>query len=355
MEARHLRHLGAGASAGELGIAAGGRRVHGPLRRMRIGLGAFALVLVGGTIGYVVLGFSVLDAVYQTVVTVTTVGLGPVRPLHTAGKVFTIVLILVGVGTALYTFSSVLEMLIEGHMRDLMRRRRMERAIDRMSGHVIVCGWGRVGREVARFLSTSGREVVVIDRNPDRIDTVPYPYVHGDVTEDRTLEEAGIARAATLVAALETDADNLYVTLSSRAVRPDLQIIARARNESSEPKLLRAGADRVVNPQQLGGDRMASLVTQPHVVDFIDVVMHDGTLEFRLAEVPVGRASPIAGNTLSASRVHDRTGALVLAVRRGGDFVANPSAHLEIEPGDVMIGVGTADQLEQLSRFAAQP
>lgn len=329
--------------------------MRGPLRRVEIGLAAFVVVLIAGTVGYLALGFGLLDAVYQTVVNVTTVGLGPARPLHASGKVFTIFLILLGVGTALYTFSSVLEVLIEGHMRELMRRRRMERSIGHLSGHVIVCGWGRVGREVARFLSTSGRDVVVVDRNPERLAAVPHLYVHGDVSEDSTLEEAGIARAATLVAALETDADNLYVTLSSRTIRPDLQIIARARNESSEPKLIRAGANRVVNPQQLGGDRMAALVTQPHVVDFIDVVMHDGSLEFRLAEVAVGTESPLAGTSLSSSLVHDRTGALVLAIRRNdGEFLTNPSVHVEIETGDVLIGVGTADQLEALSRFAGQ-
>ena len=232
----------------------------------------------------------------------------------------------------------------------------MDRDIGQMKGHVVVCGWGRVGREVARFLAASGRDVVVIDRNPERLTDVPYPTVLGDVTEDRILEEAGIRRAATLVAALETDADNLYVTLASRTIRPDLQIIARARNESSEPKLLRAGADRVVNPQQLGGDRMAALVTQPHVVDFMDVVMHDGTLEFRLEEIGVTKQSPLTGSTLSAARVHERTGALVLAIRRPDDsFLTNPSAETRIEVGDVLISVGTAQQLETLTRFAAGP
>ena len=326
------------------------------MRRVRIGLAAFVLVLAAGTVGYLALGFGLLDALYQTVVNVTTVGQGPLHPLHTGGKVFTILLVLVGVGTALYTFSAVLEVLIEGHMRDLMRRRRMERDVERMSGHVIVCGWGRVGREVARFLANSGRDVVVIDRNGERLTDSPFPSVVGDVTEDRTLEEAGIQRAATLVAALETDADNLYVTIASRSIRADLQIIARARNESSEPKLMRAGADRVVNPQQLGGDRMAALVTQPHVVDFVDVVMHDGSLEFRLEEVVVGPGSPLMGNTLSSALVHDRTGALVLAIRRrDNSFVTNPSAYTQIEAGDVLISVGTAEQLESLGRFANEP
>jgi len=327
--------------------------MQGPLRRVRIGLAALALVVVAGTVGYLILGFDLLNSVYQTVLTVTTVGFETNRPLPAGAKVFTIVLILVGVGTALYTFSAVLEVLIEGHMRDLVRRRRMERDIDRMSQHIIVCGWGRVGREVARFLAASGCEIVIVDRDAARLETVPYASVVGDVTDDETLLSAGIGRAATLVAALDTDADNLYVTLASRSMRPDLQIIARARSDSSEPKLLRAGADRVVNPQQLGGDRMASFVTQPHVVDFVDVVMHDGTLEFRLEESTVLKNSPLAGSTLSSAQVRDRTGALILAIRRlDGGFVTNPSSQDVVEAGDVLIGIGSAEQLEALARFA---
>jgi voltage-gated potassium channel len=232
----------------------------------------------------------------------------------------------------------------------------MERDISRMSGHVIVCGWGRVGREVASFLANAGRDVVVVDRDTERLGQVPFPAVSGDVTDDETLHQAGIDRATTLVAALDTDADNLYVTVAGKSMRPDLQIIARARNESSEPKLVRAGADRVVNPQQLGGDRMASFVTQPHVVDFVDVVMHDGTLEFRLEELTVASASPLAGSTLRSAHLRDRTGALVLAIRRpDGGFLTNPAPEDVIEAGDVLISVGTADQLGALARFAALP
>jgi voltage-gated potassium channel len=322
-----------------------------PFLRVRIGLLALTLVLVAGTVGYLLLGFGFLDSIYQSVTTVTTVGFNSPHPLGAASKTFTIILIFVGVGTALYTFTAVLEVLIEGHMRDLVRRRKMERDIARMSGHVIVCGWGRVGREVAQFLSGARREVVVVDRDPDRVGEVPYAFVHGDVTDDATLQQAGIDRAATLVAALDTDADNLFVTVAAKSMRPDLQIIARARNESSEPKLLRAGADRVVNPQQLGGDRMASFVTQPHVVDFIDVVMHDGTLEFRLEELTVSPSSPLSGSTLRSAQIRDRTGALVLAVRNpDGVFVTNPSPEHVIAAGDVLISVGTAAQLSALAQ-----
>ena len=317
-----------------------------PFRRVRIGLVALVLVLLGGTVGYLLFGFDLIDALYQTVITVTTVGFNSPHPLNAGSKGFTIALILLGVGTALYTFSTVLEVLIEGHMRELVRRRRMDRDIARMDNHVIVCGLGRVGREVARFLNSTGRDVVVIDRDPTRLNTVPYPSIHGDVTDDEVLHQAGIGRVATLVAALDTDADNLYVTLAAKSIQPDLQIIARARNESSEAKLLRAGANRVVNPQQLGGDRMAAFVTQPHVVDFIDVVMHDGTLKFRLEEQTVSGVSPLAGSTLGLAEIHSRTGALVLAIRRAdGSFLTNPSASEAIKAGDVLISVGTAEQL----------
>ena len=331
-------------------------RMRDPFRRVRIGLGALALVLVGGTVGYLSFGFGLLDAIYQTVITVTTVGFNSPHPLDTGSKVFTIVLILVGVGTALYTFSTALEVLFGGQMRELVRSRKMEREIARMSGHVIVCGWGRVGREVAQFLANAQRVVVVIDRDPERVGDVPYASVQGDVTDDATLLEAGIERAATLVAALDTDADNLYVTVAAKSMRPELQIIARARSESSEPKLVRAGADRVVNPQQLGGDRMASFVVQPHVVDFVDIVMHDGTLEFRLAELVVSHTSSLSGGTIRSAQLRERTGALVLAIRRpGGGFVTNPSPEDVIESGDVLISVGTAEQLEALARYAARP
>jgi len=329
--------------------------VRDPFRRVWIGLGALVLVIVAGAGGYMVLGFGPLDAVYQTLSTVTTVGFNSPHSLDANGKALTIVLILVGVGTALYTMTVILELLLEGHMRDLVRRRNMDRRIERMSKHVIVCGWGRVGREVAHFLANGGRDVVVIDRDPDRLGDIVHASVCGDVTDDETLRRAGIDRAATLVTALDTDADNLYVTVAGKSMRPDLQVIARARSESSEPKLVRAGADRVVNPQQLGGDRMASFVTQPHVVDFVDVVMHDGTLKFRLGELAVSADSNLANNTLRSAHLRDRTGALVLAIRRpDGSFVTNPSPEANIEAGDVLISVGTADQLDALDTFATQ-
>jgi voltage-gated potassium channel len=326
-----------------------------PWRRLWLGIGVVAGVLVAGTVGYLLLGFSLLDALYQTVTTVTTVGFREVRPLSDAGRVFTMVLILVGVATVLYTFSLLMGALIEGQVRELFGRRRMERQISRMSGHVIVCGFGRVGRNIADYVSKAGQPVVVVDRDAQRLLSVPYPVVVGEATEDGVLYEAGIQRARVLVTALTTDADNLFVTLSGRAIRPDLFIVARARLEDSEDKLTRAGADRVVNPQSIGGQRMAAFVLQPHVAEFLDVVMHDGTLEFRLEEVALPAGSPLAGASLRDAHIRDRTGALILALRDGdGSFTTNPPPETALAAGQILIAIGTETQLKALAD-AARP
>ncbi len=311
------------------------------------------IVIVAGTIGYIVLGFGVLDALFQTVTTITTVGFREVRPLYTAGKIFTIVLILAGVGTALYAFGVIIETLVEGHLRRDIERRRMERSIARMTGHTIVCGWGRVGRAVADYLAGQGIDVVVVDHDPERLAGVPHATIVGDVTDDEVLRTAGLMRAKALVTAINTDAENVYVTLSARALRPDLVIVARARTEESEPKLLRAGATRVVNPQRIGGHRIAAAAAQPNVVEFLDVVMHDGSLEFRLEEVSIGAGSRLAGQTLREADLGTTTGALVLALRDpDGAFLANPPVQTCVETGSVLIAIGTQGQLSALRQAA---
>lgn len=319
----------------------------GPLRRIGRALTAFGLVLIAGTVGYVILGFGVLDAVYQTVTTVTTVGFREVHSLTAAGQLFTIVLILLGVGTALYAFGVLLEAFIEGHLRQRMGRWRMDRQISRMSGHIIVCGWGRVGRASAQYLSSLGKPIVVVDRDPDRLQDLEHPTVIGDVTDDRILEAAGIARASALITALDTDASNIYVTLSARVLGPKLVIIARARTEESKSKLLRAGATRAVNPQLIGGRRMAAFALQPHVSEFLDVVMHDETLDYRIEAVEITPTSPLVGRSLADAALRESTGALLLAIRSAtGQFIGNPTRDTRLDPHTILIALGTSTQLE---------
>lgn len=324
------------------------------VRRLRIAAAAVVAVIAAGTVGYVAFGFGWVDALYQTVTTVTTVGFREVEPFGPAEQFFTMALILCGVGTVLYAFGVVLEAIVEGRVLAVLGRRRMERELASLNGHTIICGWGRVGRTIAQYSAGVGEPIVVIDRDAERLASCPHPYVVGDATDDDVLDAAGVARARAVVAAVEADADNLFIVVSGRALRPELFIVARVRSEANEPKMRRAGADRVVNPQRIGGARMAAFVVHPHVAEFLDVVMHDGTLEFRLAEVVVGAASPHTGATLRESRLREATGALVLAVREhDGTFRTNPPPDTRLTPGEVLIAVGTADQLDALTKELA--
>jgi voltage-gated potassium channel len=320
-----------------------------PANRLYRSAAAVVGVLVLGTVGYWILGFGLLNAAYQTVTTVTTVGFREVEPLSGAGQVFTMALILAGVGAVLSTFGITFEYLVEGQLREARRRRRMDSKIGKLRGHVVVCGWGRVGRAIARHLEEAGETVVVVDQDQSRLDDLAYLHVVGDATSDSVLLEAGVDRAKTLIAAIDTDAENLYVTLSGRSLAPKLFIIARARDEASEAKLIRAGADRVVNPQAIGGARMAAFVSQPHVAEFIDVVMHDDEFEFQLEEITVGADSPLVGTAPHDPAVRERTGALILCLRSAaGEFITSRSPDAVITPGQVVIAIGTRPELDLL-------
>lgn len=327
----------------------------GLARPLLLPLFALAGVLAFGTIGYVILGVPPLRALYGTVFTVTTVGFEQLADFGTPGIVFTIVLMLVGTGTVLYTLTLLMAALVEGRVGTIMGRRRMQRQVDRMGGHVIVCGFGRVGKATAYELSRAGREIVVVDVDPDRLDGCPYPTVLGSAASDAVLRQAGVERAAILVASLDTDADSMFVTLSARALNANLLIIARSRTEDADKKFVRAGADRVVNPQRIGGDRIAAFALQPHVVDFLDVAMHDAGMEFRLEDVQICEGSSLAGSSVRSAREHEGGGALLLALRSPeGTFVTNPPLDRPLGPGDVLIAIGTATQLSTLRR-AARP
>ena len=306
-------------------------------------------VMVVGTIGYLAFGMSFTDAAYQTVTTVTTVGFRELGDFGVAEQWFTIFIIIVGVSTVLYTFTLAVQVVVDGQLRDFLGRRFMDREISKLNGHTIVCGWGRVGRAVAEDLAGAGHDVVVVDLDAERLANIPFPTVVGDATLDGTLRSAGVERAGALIAALEGDAENLFVTLSARAIKPDLFIVARARQDESVPKLANAGADRVVNPQELGAARMASFVARPNVAEFVDVVMHERSLEFRMQEFDVSEKSPLAGKTLREADLRKRTGVLILALRRvDGSFTTNPDPSLVIEPHQVLIAVGTDDDIARL-------
>ena len=309
-------------------------------------------VLVAGTVGYTLLGLGAVDAAYQTIVTVSTVGFREIADgdPDTTWKAFTSVLILFGTGSMLYGATSVIESIVEGRLSGQFRRYRMQRSIDDLSGHLIVCGTGRVGQAITDFVRSVGQEVVVIDRDETRLRDEDVLNVAGDATSDDVLRRAGIERATTLVSALRTSVDNLYVTLSSRKMNPDLFIVSRADNSESMAKMLQVGADRAVNPYEIAGSRMASLATQPNVADFVDVVVHDGTFEAKLREIRLPNGSDFIGQTIDDLAIRQETGAVVLSVRdRSAQFHTDDVTSRPFADGDVIVAIGSDAALDRLA------
>lgn len=319
-----------------------------PWRRFRAGLSILSLVLFGGTTGYTALGLNPLDAFYQTVITISTVGYREVGNVSRGYQVFTVVLILFGAGTALYTLSVLIETMFEGRLDDQVRRRRMQQNINRLNNHIVLCGYGQMGQAIEEELLRVGEVVVGVDlREPD---TLPSSLlIIGDATDDQTLLQAGLDRAKTLIIALDSDIDNLSIALTARSINSDLFIVARANNSATVPILHKVGANRVVNPHQLSGARVAALVSYPEVAEFLDVVMKDGEFEIRLAKTRITDRSVFAHRSLQDCAIRSITGANILAVRRHGAFITHLSRHFELLPGDLLISLGTPEQLESLA------
>jgi len=308
-------------------------------------------VLVLGTAGYTVLGLGLMDAAYQTIITVSTVGFREVAEgdPDTAWKAYTSVLILLGTGSMLYGATSVIESIVEGRLTGQYRRFRMQRTIDDLSGHLVLCGIGRVGLAIEQFVRSVGQEVVVVDRDAARL---PDDVLHvvGDATSDHVLRSAGIERAATLVTALGTSVDNLYVTLSSRKMNPALFIVSRADDPEAMTKMLQVGADRALNPYEIAGSRMASLATQPNVADFVDVVVHDGDFEAKLREIHLPGNSDFVGRTIDNLAIRPETGAVVLTVRDAeAQFHTDDVTTRPFADGDVIVAIGTDEALDRLA------
>jgi len=322
-----------------------------PLRRVLWGIYALAAIIIVGTVGYIVIeGWAFLDALYMTIITITTVGYAEVQPLSTSGQIFSIFLIIGGVGGALYTLTAIIGYIIEGQFGTTLERRRMKARIAQLKEHFILCGYGRVGEEIARKFTEEGVPFIIIDNQPERIalaEQAGYLYLQGDATSDEVLREAGIEQARGLVAAVGEDADNTYITLSARGLRPELFIEARASSEEAETKLKRAGANRIVSPQGIGGQHMAMLALRPAVVDFIDTVTHGRGRELQLEDVGIGKNSSLVGLTMKDAR--SKTGIAILATRKkSGKFLTNPADEEIIEDGDRLIVIGTKKRLAAL-------
>lgn len=332
------------------------------LPRIQIAVAGLGVVIGLGTLGYLVLPvtedgarFGLLDALYQTVTTVATVGFREVHPLNHWGQIFTMALIILGAGTVLYNLGLLVEAVTEGKLREHLERRRMDKQIDDLRDHVIICGFGRVGKAASEHLIATGHNVLVIDRDAARLAEHPeIPHITGEANSEGILQEAGIDRAKALVVTLDSDAESVYLVLSARALAPDLVIVARARTADSKAKLVLAGATRAVNPQMIGGRRLAAFALQPDVAEFLDVVVHDEEFDFRIQQVRVSPESSLVGQKLDDLDIPGSTGVQVLALRKSGtkSFTFNPHGENAVSPNCVLIGFGTLEGIEALQLLA---
>lgn len=304
-----------------------------------------------GTTGYrLIEGWSWFESLYMTVITLTTVGFGEVRPLSETGRLFTISLILFGIVTLAATVGALADVLVSGELGRSLRRRRRNRMIDQLKDHYIICAYGRVGRTAAQEFREQNAPCMTIEIREDLVPLMEehgIPYLLGDPTEESVLMQAGIDRALGLVCAVDSDAVNVYITLTARAINPRLSIVARASNPESVDKLLRAGADRVVSPYSLSGKRMAFLALRPSVVDFVDMVTVAPDL--RIEEIIVGPGSSLDGQTVARATSSQR-GVTILAVKKGqGDLIASPPQDTVLEAADLVIALGPVTALNGMA------
>lgn len=310
---------------------------------------AFLLVVIIGTLGYMVIEkWSLSDAIYMTFITISTVGYKEVHDLSEAGRIFTIFVILGGTGTMIYTLTTLVQYFVEGQLAGVFGRRHMKDEISKLTGHVILCGYGKVGREVAHVFENEGTKFVVIESNGEIAQKATADgslCIQGDATRDNVLKGAGIVKARALVAALSSDADNLYVTLSAKELNSNIFVVARMDNEASESKFKHAGANRTMSPYGIGGRRLAMLTLRPLVVDFVDTTMTNRGRELTLENIELRPGSIIEGMTVKDG-IQKSGGAQILAVRKKNDrLVTAPPSEMILEIGDELVVIGTREQL----------
>jgi voltage-gated potassium channel len=328
--------------------------------RLLLPLSLVAGVVIAGTLGYhwlwSSLGGTWMDALFMTVTTITTVGYGEVKPLDTWGRIFTMILAVTGIGSLFYTLGVVMEYLVAARLADPGGRRRMERRIEALRGHVILAGLGRVGRQAAHELEQAKTAFLIVDPAPAAAryaEERSYLLLTGDATDDAVLERAGVRRAKGLIVTTANDATNMYIILSARVLNPDLYIVSRAIDDASVTKLARAGANRAISPYAIGGHRLAHLILKPAVVDFFETALRSGTAALAIEDLAIPADSPTVGRALDALNIRRVTGATILAVLREGNPLVSPPGDFVLGKGDQLLALGTGEQLAKLEQLIA--
>jgi voltage-gated potassium channel len=306
-----------------------------------------------GTAGYMLIeGWPVLDSLYMTVITFSTVGFGEIRQLSPAGRIFTLILIVLGVGFVAYVIGNVIQFLVEGRIRLILGRHKLDKKIDRMNSHYIVCGYGRMGRALCRYLSQRHLNFVVIEKNTNRIPVMNEDgilYIAGEAPQEANLNKAGIKRASNLIATLGTDADNVFLVLLARGLNPNLYVVARASQDETKKPLYSAGANVVVSPFDIGARRMAHAILRPNVIRFLELAFSDESTDIHIEEVKVAASSTLVDVTLKDSGIRKTYDLIILSiVKEDGTMLFNPSADTKINAGDTVVAVGCHESLVKL-------
>jgi voltage-gated potassium channel len=329
------------------------------IRTRSILFAAFLLVLVVGlgVAGYMTIErWSFQDSLYMTIITLTTVGFGEIHPLSDSGQIFTIVVLVLGLGVFGYLLGQATQIIVEGRLLHVMGRKKLERKIRALTNHLIICGYGRVGRIVCDEIKRiRPYPLVVIEQDPDvakKIEEDGHLYISGDATDEDCLVRAGALAAKGLITALDSDAANVYITLTAKGLNQDLFVLARAGRIGTEKKLIRAGADRVVSPHQIAGFRMAQALLRPTVTEFIDFTMYDADIELTMEEIPVRPEGKLSNVTLVESGIRQQLDLIIVAIKKAsGDMLFNPASHTHIETGDTLIALGQPKNLTKLAEL----
>lgn len=324
------------------------------MKKIRIAIILFIFTLLSGILGYhFIEKMSFFDALYMTVITISTVGFQEVRPLSLPGRILTIGIISTGIMVAAYTIGTILRMIIEGEMKKTLERKKVERKIAQLKNHYIVCGYGRIGSLVCKELSNHNKDFVVIDNNPEAIEEMGntgFLYMAHDATDEEILMKAGIMHAKGIVTAVRSDADNVFITLTARGLRPDIFVLARASEEKNEKKLKRAGATRVVSPYLIGGKRMAQVLIRPTVVDFIDIAVMEGNLGLLMEEAIIHEKSPLIGKNLIESNLRKDFGVIIVLIKKyNGEMIFNPQPTEILEQNDVIVVLGKKESMKKMN------
>jgi len=325
-------------------------------RHLAISIALSLLILVTGTAGYMIIeDWRFLDALYMTIITISTVGYREVNQVGDIGRVFTIFLVLIGVGFTFYVMAAVVQFMVEGRVRIIMGRRRLDKQIDRLKNHYIVCGYGRIGRVLCRNLQRTPYDLVVVEKNPDLIPVMDgdgIVYLAGDAADETNLLKAGIRRARGLVAALATDTDNVFLVLSARQLAPELNIIARASQEGAKNKLYAAGANSVESPYEMGAASMAHRIIRPTVTNFLDLAFAHARKDIQMEEIPVSEKSRLTNIPLKDSGIRQDFNLIIIAIKKpDGTMLFNPSLEAALMPDDTVIAVGEEENLQKLGKI----